>query len=112
MDGRRARIVLGVGNDAGPTEIRRAFRARALVAHPDHGGDRAEFAELTDALVALDGLIDTVAARPARPTRARPSAPVALPPAPPRFDAYDAPRRPAPKRAFADVLQAATARLG
>ena len=29
MDGRRARIVLGVGNDAGPEEIRRAFRARA-----------------------------------------------------------------------------------
>jgi hypothetical protein len=29
MDGRRARIVLGVGNDAGPVEIRRAFRARA-----------------------------------------------------------------------------------
>ena len=46
MDGRRARIVLGVGNDAGPAEIRRAFRARALVTHPDHGGDRAAFAEL------------------------------------------------------------------
>ena len=54
MDGRRARIVLGVGNDAGPAEIRRAFRARALVTHPDHGGDRAAFAELVDALGALD----------------------------------------------------------
>ena len=40
MDGRRARSVLGVAADAGPDEIRRAFRARALVTHPDHGGDR------------------------------------------------------------------------
>ncbi len=105
MDGRRARIVLGVGDDAGPTEIRRAFRARALVAHPDHGGDRGAFAELTDALVALDPIVETL--------EARPTARVPLPPAAirPRFDAYDSPRRPAPKRAFADVLHAATARL-
>jgi hypothetical protein len=29
----------------------------------------------------------------------------------PRFDAYDSPRRPAPRRTFADALEAATARL-
>jgi hypothetical protein len=109
MDGRRARIVLGVGNDAGPTEIRRAFRARALVAHPDHGGDRTAFAELTDALVALDTLVETIDARPRSATL---RVPLGLPASRPRFDAYDSPRRPAPRRAFADVLQAATARLG
>jgi len=104
MDGRRARIVLGVANDAGPHDIRRAFRARALVTHPDHGGDGGTFAELVAALDALDAV-----AAPG-PVAVRP--PVALPASRrPRFDAYDSPRRPAPRRAFADVLQAATARL-
>lgn len=107
MDGRRARIVLGVGNDARPDEIRRAFRARALVTHPDHGGDRHAFAELVDALGTLDSLFMPVA---------EPLAPVAAPRAVPapivraRFDAYDSPARPAPRRTFADALQAATAR--
>src|ERR1700690_1061720 len=109
MDGRRARIVLGVGNDAGPTEIRRAFRARALVAHPDHGGDRAAFAELTHALVALDSLVGPIEARPGGVAL---RGPAALPESRSHFDAYDSPRRPAPRRAFADALQAATARLG
>ena len=108
MDGRRARIVLGVGTDAGPAEIRRAFRARALTTHPDHGGNRAAFAELTDALAALDPVLHVVAAH----HRHVPSAPGALPPARPRFDAYDSPRRATPRRDFADVLRAATARLG
>jgi curved DNA-binding protein CbpA len=97
MDGRRARIVLGVTGDAGPAEIRRAFRARALVTHPDHGGDRSAFVELADA---FDSLVD------AHPVVEALRPPAALPTARPRF-----PRRPAPKRAFADVLQAATARL-
>ncbi len=113
MDGRRARIVLGVGNDAGPAEIRRAFRARALVTHPDHGGDRVAFAELTDALAALAPIahrpmVQPVDARP--PAVVRPRIPLAA--SCPRFDAYDSPRRPAPRREFADILQAATARLG
>jgi len=108
MDGRRARIVLGVGNDAGPAEIRRAFRTRALVTHPDHGGDRFAFAELTDALAALDPIVQSVTARP--PANVRPGLPVAT--SRPRFDAYDSPRRPAPRREFADILQAATARRG
>jgi DnaJ-like protein len=108
MDGRRARAVLGVGNDARPEEIRRAFRARALVTHPDHGGDRAAFAELTDALASLDALVPV----PQPCSRVTPiRVPVALPVARPRFDAYDSPQRPAPRRAFADILQAATARL-
>jgi curved DNA-binding protein CbpA len=106
MDGRRARIVLGVADDAGPHEIRRAFRARALVTHPDHGGDRGSFAELVTALDALDSVV----ARAPKSVSRR--VPVALPPSRPRFDAYDASQRPAPRRAFADVLAAATARLG
>ncbi|HEV7525535.1 MAG TPA: DnaJ domain-containing protein [Acidimicrobiia bacterium] len=106
MDGRRARIVLGVGNDAGPAEIRRAFRARALRAHPDHGGDRAAFAELTDALATLDALFPAPAPCPrVAPIRI----PIALATGRPRFDAYDSPSRPAPRRTFADALQAATA---
>ena len=107
MDGRRARVVLGIAGDAGPAEIRRAFRARALVTHPDHGGDNSAFAEIVDALDALDALgsLD--------PTPIPVSIPrvVVQPLSRPRFDAYDSPGRPAPRRAFADVLQAATARL-
>jgi hypothetical protein len=106
MDGRRARIVLGVGNDAGPTEIRRAFRAGALVTHPDHGGNASSFAEIVDALAALDDVV----APPVFAVRERP-APVSIATRT-RFDAYDSPRRPTPRRTFADMLQAATARLG
>jgi hypothetical protein len=104
MDGRRARIVLGVGNDAGPVEIRRAFRARALVTHPDHGGDPHAFVEIVEALDTLDAL-GALAPAPAPVAVARRESR-------PRFDSYDAPRRPAPARTFADVLQVATARLG
>ena len=91
MDGRRARIVLGVADDAGPAEIRRAFRARALVTHPDHGGDRGSFAELVDALGSLDEAVAD--------TDARSSTERAAGEPRPRFDAYDSPRRPAPRRA-------------
>jgi DnaJ domain len=101
MDGRRARIVLGVGDDAGPAEIRRAFRARALGTHPDHGGDSHAFAEIVDAIDALRRVPAPIVAR----------VPVTRPAGGPRFDAYDAPRRPTPRRSFADALQVATARL-
>ncbi|MDQ1384082.1 MAG: DnaJ domain [Actinomycetota bacterium] len=107
MDGRRARIVLAVGDDAGPVEIRRAFRARVLVTHPDHGGNGEAFAEVVEALDRLDRL----------GALAPPHAPgvtVAVAPRDgiePRFDSYDAPRRLAPIRTFADVLQTAIARL-
>ena len=101
MDGRRARIVLGVADDAGPDDIRRAFRARALVTHPDHGGDAEQF---TDLLFAVDALRSPV------PMPGTPIA-FALPVAHPRVDVYDSPRRPAPARDFADVLRAAQARF-
>ena len=99
MDGRRARIVLGVADDAGAHEIRRAFRARALVTHPDRGGDGGSFVELLAALDALGRAPIAV------------GIPGPLPSGRPPFDAYDSPRRAAPRRAFADVLHAATARL-
>ncbi len=117
MDGRRARSVLGVADDAGPAEIRRAFRARALVTHPDHGGSRAAFAEMLEALEALRG--------DARPAPSTPSAPQPtlrvwidarrlpepVPLARTPFDAYDSPRRAHPRREFADILHAATAQF-
>jgi DnaJ domain len=115
MDGRHARDVLGVANDAGPAEIRRAFRARALVTHPDHGGSRAAFAELLDAFES----IGAASKGPATPPVAKPEPtlrswiaarrlPEPIPLARIPFDAYDSPRRPAPRREFADVLRAAT----
>lgn len=42
----RARSRLGVGPRAGAETLRRAFRSRSLEAHPDRGGQQAEFEEL------------------------------------------------------------------
>jgi curved DNA-binding protein CbpA len=95
MDGRRARRVLGVASHAGPDEIRRAFRARVHAVHPDHGGAAAEFAEVVTAFELLRNA-SVAAARPRRRVR---------------VDVYDSPRRPKPRRDFADVLRAATSRL-
>jgi len=96
MDGRRARNVLGVANNAGPDEIRRAFRARALVTHPYHGGDRAAFTELVDAFESLRTAPSSRAVVHELPAAMRR-----------RVDVYDSPARPRPSRDFADVLRAA-----
>jgi hypothetical protein len=98
MDGRRARTVLGVNADAGPDEIRRAFRAHVHVTHPDHGGNASAFAEVLDAAAALRSPV-------------RVGIPVhALPKPGPRIDVYDSPKWAAPTRTFADALRAATLR--
>ena len=47
--------VLGTTQSATPDDIRQAFRARALVAHPDKGGDPGEFERLRRA---YDVLVD------------------------------------------------------
>jgi hypothetical protein len=100
MDGRRARIVLGVGNDASDDEIRRAFRTQALVSHPDRGGDRVRFELVVLAFETLQH-VDVSHQLPARPM---------LPGARPRVDVYDSPVRRRPRRCFDDVLQSALAR--
>ena len=102
MDGRRARKMLGVPANAGPDEIRRAFRARALVTHPDHGGDAVAFAELRAAF-------ETLGAAPLH--RATPRMPLAAAPST-RVDVYDSAPRSRPSRDFTDVLRGAMSRLG
>jgi hypothetical protein len=108
MDGRRARALLGVDIDAGPAEIRRAFRAHALVSHPDRGGDRVEFELMVLAFETLQHVNVTSCGAhreevrlPVRPT---------LPGARPRIDVYDTPRRVQPQRCFDDALRAAMGR--
>jgi hypothetical protein len=103
MDGRRARALLGVAKDAGPDEIRRAFRARALATHPDRGGDRTLF-ELT--VLAFETLQHVDVRSAPRPRRnAPPTPPVRVP-----FSAYDSAPRRRPDRDFGDVLRAAILR--
>lgn len=43
MDLHDAYEVLGLSRDAGPAEVKAAYRARIVKAHPDHGGDAATF---------------------------------------------------------------------
>lgn len=45
--------VLGVGEDATPIEIKKAYRKRAKNAHPDTGGDREEFQKVNAAYAVL-----------------------------------------------------------
>jgi hypothetical protein len=101
MDGRRARALLGVDIDAGPDDIRRAFRVQALINHPDRGGDRVEFELVVLAFETLQH-VDVARPLPVRP---------ALPGARPRVDVYDSPRRRQPQRCFNDALRAAISRI-
>ena len=45
--------VLGVGKDASPDEIKKAFRRLAIEHHPDRGGDEAKFKEINEAYEVL-----------------------------------------------------------
>ncbi len=49
----RARDLLGVSEDAGADEIRRAFHALALRGHPDVTGGAGNFANLVNAYLVL-----------------------------------------------------------
>ena len=45
--------VLGVGKDASPDEIKKAFRRAATQHHPDRGGDETKFKEINEAYEVL-----------------------------------------------------------
>ncbi|MDB5175616.1 MAG: dnaJ [Candidatus Saccharibacteria bacterium] len=45
--------ILGIGKDASPDEIKKAFRKAAIEHHPDRGGDEAKFKELNEAYEVL-----------------------------------------------------------
>jgi molecular chaperone DnaJ len=45
--------ILGVGKDASPDEIKKAFRRMAIEHHPDRGGDEAKFKEINEAYEVL-----------------------------------------------------------
>lgn len=47
--------VLRISPHAGPEELRRAWRRRALETHPDHGGDDASFHLVHQAFLRLRG---------------------------------------------------------
>jgi hypothetical protein len=103
MDGRHARELLGVSDDADHDEIQRAFRALAQRTHPDHGGDRTAFE-------ATVGAYESLRRTPAR-TTTTPGPVITLAPARPRVDVYDSVRR-QPRRSFDDALRAACASAG
>lgn len=63
----QARALLGVGEDAGADEVRRAYRRLARHAHPDAGGDAADFHRLQEAVAVL------LQPRPMPPPAASPS---------------------------------------
>ncbi len=62
MSRMQAAVLLGVTVDADSEQVRRAWRAWARLAHPDHGGDREFFDRLRiarDVLLDSDGLLDS-----------------------------------------------------
>lgn len=63
----QARALLGVGEHASADEVRRAYRRLARHAHPDAGGDPADFHRLQEAVAVL------LEPRPAPPPAASPS---------------------------------------
>ena len=52
------RSILGVGRDAGAEEIKRAYRLKARLLHPDVGGSADQMKQLNEAREALTGLVD------------------------------------------------------
>jgi hypothetical protein len=95
--------MLGVPKHASADDIRRAFRQRALVTHPDRGGDRTAFELVVLAFQTLQHV--TITAPVATLASVEPALPLH-----PRFSAYDSPRSAPPVRQFDDVLRVALAR--
>ncbi|MGF1595984.1 MAG: DnaJ domain-containing protein [Acidimicrobiales bacterium] len=105
MESRTAAAVLGVAPGASKHELRRAFRARVKVAHPDADGSDDEFIAVREAFDLLVGLADAAPATTAAATTTAPTAPGPLRhrgwvghgrrPAS-TIDLTDVPRRPSP----------------
>ncbi len=94
MDGTSARAVLGLAPGACRYEVKRAYRALAKRTHPDAGGHREHFEQLTAAYeLAL---------------RSVPRSPFLLPTTMPAASEVGPPRRRRP-RSFADELRLAMA---
>lgn len=53
MDKRDYYDVLGIGKNASPDEIKKAFRKAAIEHHPDRGGDEGKFKEVNEAYEVL-----------------------------------------------------------
>ncbi len=75
------RATLGVTDDVTQSELRRAYRARLLRAHPDHGGNREELQQVMRAFAVLretaqEDQFPTLPAPAATPRRIRPDTPV------------------------------------
>jgi curved DNA-binding protein CbpA len=62
--------ILGIAPDATPAEIKAAFHRKAMVAHPDHGGDAAAFHRLK---MVHDILIDAESRRQYDASRGTPA---------------------------------------
>ena len=62
----RARRVLGVGEDAGPEEIKRAYRRFALAYHPDRNADDPRYEEK---FIAVAEAYDILVKRTSAPRR-------------------------------------------
>ena len=59
--------LLGVTRSCKPEELKEAFRTKALLVHPDRGGDTAAFIQLRQA---YDQIVTEQARRPAGPRSA------------------------------------------
>ena len=79
MSRAQATALLGVADDADAEQVRRAWRAWARLAHPDHGGDREFFERLRTARDVLLSGTDVVAEPPTQAPSDVSSAPVAPP---------------------------------
>lgn len=69
----QARALLAVAADAAPETVRAAFRRAAKAAHPDRGGDPAEFRRVLDAYRVLSALPQSKAAAEPSPEPVRAS---------------------------------------
>lgn len=114
MTRRHAAQLLGVKEDAGPAEIRQAWRVWARLAHPDTGGDRGHFEALKQArdvlLVANDPANNSANNRAHDAARTVIPAPAPTPEPKPRYPLRNACSFPS-RRGLAAIVCAAVVAL-